>query len=392
MVCRSAFTAATPVVYTRDQLLHLRSTATSTLDYDVYNRIDSVSAGPVRSARGCRAGRQRCPQPQYTRCVGSGISRITGNRPAPHTQFASDDRTAFDNPSDTSPPCLSDNKPQIATVNQPVPHPSSHPHPSLLQVHINRRPAPPDRQLVLGTLNIRSIANKVDDLVEVRRAQKIDVLFLVETWHDSDSVSLRRLRAEGFQIVDRPRPRTRTNTIATNHGGVAVIAVPGLHLTLLDLGVKPTTFEFLCVRVATGTSSCIVATIYRPGSAAVSSVFFVETMDVADQLATFVEPVYIVGNINIRLELLTDTSTCQLTDVLGAHSFVNRVTTATHDRDGFLDIVAMRDDMQLPHVDMIDVGLSDHRLFHWLAPLVHPCPVYSSNLSAMETARNNSLS
>jgi len=378
MVCRTAYTTATPVVYTRDQLLHLRSTATSTLDNDVYNRIDSVTAGPVRSAaRGCRAGRQRRPLPQYTRCVGSGVSIITGNRPPPRPrpQFASDDRTAVDNPSDLSPPCLSDNRSQIATVNQPVPHPSSHPHPSLLQVHINRHPAPPDRQLVLGTLNIRSLANKVDDLVEVRRAQKIDVLFLVETWHDSDSVSLRRLRAEGFQIVDRPRPRTRINTVATNHGGVAVIAVPGLHLTLLDLGVKPTTFEFLCVRVATGTSSCIAATIYRPGSAAVSSVFFVELSDVADRLATFVEPVYIVGDINIRLERLTDTSTCQLTDVLGAHSFVNRVTTATHDRGGFLDIVAMRDDMQLPHVDVIDVGLSDHRLLRWLAPLARPCPV-----------------
>jgi len=74
MVCRTAYTTATPVVYTRNKLLHLRSTATSTLDNDVYNRTDSVTAGPVRSTRGSRAGRQRRLLLQYTRCVGSGIS------------------------------------------------------------------------------------------------------------------------------------------------------------------------------------------------------------------------------------------------------------------------------------------------------------------------------
>jgi len=53
----------------------------------------------------------------------------------------------------------------------------------------------------------------------------IDVLFLVETWHDTDSVSFRRLRADGFQVVDRPRPRVRDDVITTNHGGVAAVAV-----------------------------------------------------------------------------------------------------------------------------------------------------------------------
>jgi len=71
---------------------------------------------------------------------------------------------------------------------------------------------------------------KLDDMLEVRCDLSIDVLFLVETWHDADSVSLRRLRADGFQVVDRPRPRTRTATLATNHGGVAAVAVPGIRL------------------------------------------------------------------------------------------------------------------------------------------------------------------
>ena len=60
-----------------------------------------------------------------------------------------------------------------------------------------------------------------DDLLEVRRDMSIDVMFLVETWHDTDSVAFQRLRADGFQVVDRPRPRSRADTLATNHGGLA---------------------------------------------------------------------------------------------------------------------------------------------------------------------------
>ena len=93
-----------------------------------------------------------------------------------------------------------------------------------------------------------------------------DVFFLVETWHDSDSVSLCRLRIDGFQVVDRARQRVQDDTKSTNHRGVAAIAMPGVLLSSLNLGVKPASFELLCVRVTTRSSSCVVAVVYRPGS------------------------------------------------------------------------------------------------------------------------------
>lgn len=108
---------------------------------------------------------------------------------------------------------------------------------SLSTLVTGRHSSPRGRELVFGSLNIRSLTGKLDDLLELRRDRRIDVLFLVETWHDSDSVCLRRLRAYGFQVVDRPRPRERDDTLATNYGGVIVIAVPGVRLTLLELGV-----------------------------------------------------------------------------------------------------------------------------------------------------------
>jgi hypothetical protein len=107
-----------------------------------------------------------------------------------------------------------------------------------------RRNAP----LTFGLLNIRSIVNKLDDLLEVRRDRSIDVLCLVETWHDADSATFRRLLKDGYQVVDRPRPRTSSvGDLATNHGGVALVAAPGVGLapvTVVDY--IPMSFEMTC--------------------------------------------------------------------------------------------------------------------------------------------------
>ena len=167
--------------------------------------------------RGRRSGRSRQPRP-ILRSVGNGAAVIT-------------------------------------TVRITRPAAEYRPPPVLRSVHVDRHAAPTGSKLAFGCLNIRSVANKLDDLLDVRHDSAIDVLLLVETWHDADSVSFRRLRADGFQVVDRPRPRLRADTTSTNHGGVAVVAVNGVRLSSLDIGVKPESFELLCVRVTSGSSS-----------------------------------------------------------------------------------------------------------------------------------------
>ena len=169
----------------------------------------------------------------------------------------------------------------------------SRPPSSLVKVRTERHSAPCYADMSFGCLNIRSLANKLDDLSEVRRDQLMDVMFLTETWHDSDSVSLSRLRADGFQVVDRPRPRQSADTMATNYGGVAAVAVQGVRLTRIDLGVTPGTFELLCVRVVSGSSSCVVAAVYRPGSVTVTAAFFGELSDVLDTFVKLVAYLHI---------------------------------------------------------------------------------------------------
>jgi len=76
--------------------------------------------------------------------------------------------------------------------------------------------------------------------------------------------------------------------------------------------------------------------------------------------------------------LYNDVASRQLTDLLASFGLSCRVMVPTHDRGGLLDVVASRDDLPAPIVDVIDVGLSNHRLLRWSAPLVGSPPVYTT--------------
>lgn len=95
-------------------------------------------------------------------------------------------------------------------------------------VRVLRHTTPVVRRLVFGALNVQSANNKIDEIMDVRREHALDVMLLSETWHDGDSVSIRRLRAEGLQVLERARPRTRPASLRVNHGSVAIAAVPGV--------------------------------------------------------------------------------------------------------------------------------------------------------------------
>ena len=71
-----------------------------------------------------------------------------------------------------------------------------------------------------------------------RRTHSLQVLLLVETWHDSDSVAIRRLRADGYSVIERARPRRDVDPLSVNHGGVAIVAASGIHLTAIDIGLS----------------------------------------------------------------------------------------------------------------------------------------------------------
>ena len=209
-------------------------------------------------------------------------------------------------------------------------------------------------------LNIRSVTNKIDDVVELRRDVSADVVCLVETWHDSDGLPLNRLRSMGYTVIDRPRPRLRSD-LSSNHGGIIIFTVPGVRLTVLPFE-SPPSFELLCVRVISGCSSDILVVVYRPGSESVQQQFFGDLSAVLERAATYSAPVYVVGDFNIRLDRQEDPITQQFCSLLSGFGLNIADTGPTHSRGGALDAVAST----FPVVaDVIDVGLSDHHAVCW---------------------------
>ena len=116
--------------------------------------------------------------------------------------------------------------------------------------------------------------------------------------------------------------------------------------------------ELLCVRVTSVSSSCVAIVVYRTGP--VTSVFFTALSDVLDRVSTFTDPIVVVGDINIRLDRPDNLASRQFTNILAAHGLAC----------GLLDIVATREDLPPPPVEVVDVGLSYHRLLRWTTSLV----------------------
>ena len=69
--------------------------------------------------------------------------------------------------------------------------------------------------------------------------------------------------------LSRPRSFVNVASLAVNHGGAAVVAVPGVRLTTVATAIHPTSFEHICARIVVNKSSCTVVVIYRLGSEAI---------------------------------------------------------------------------------------------------------------------------
>ena len=157
-----------------------------------------------------------------------------------------------------------------------------------------------------------------------------------------------------------------------------IVSVPDVHLSVLQLGVSPTTFELLCARVTVGKVAAIVAVIYQPGSETVTPSFFDDLAETLDRVAGYNEQIYVVGDLNVRLDRGDDPNSQRLTALLDVYGNTVNVSEPTHVRGGLLDVVATRSDLESPQVTVYDAGLSDHHLLQWSVPSSRSAPVVES--------------
>lgn len=264
-----------------------------------------------------------------------------------------------------------------SSAYRPVIRPPADRQSVLIYPKIQRHAIPPKRMIRAGMLNIRSMRNKLENVLELFHEFDLKLLFLAETWHEGeDSVTIKRLRGLGFSVIEAARPLpddriadTIHNSHLVNHGGLAVIAKSGIVVSKIDSKLKTRSFEHLCCRVGVGSASLITVVIYRPGSQSVSKQFYVELATLFETLTTYNCGVLITGDLNVHLEDLGDVDSQKLAELISSFDLRQYVQAPTHDHGGLLDVVITSEQCAPPDVTVADVGLSDHKLVHWTLPV-----------------------
>ena len=221
---------------------------------------------------------------------------------------------------------------------------------------------------------MRSLNNKVEDVVKLIQDYKKGAMFMAETWHDPESISISKLRSRGLVVFEKAKPRLpeSVNTLLTNHGGVAVAFNSMFRGMLLKLKLTSTaSFAHLCVRISSSSKSVIGLVVYRTGAA--SSLFYKEFENTLGILATYKEEVLILGDFSFHLEQSDNTDAQTVLNILRSHGFESSTNQPTHNQGGWLDVIASRKSV---NINYIDSGISDHKLLLCSCEVLKPPPIY----------------
>jgi len=119
------------------------------------------------------------------------------------------------------------------------------------------------------------------------------------------AVSLQKAVPDGFKCIDAARPLLSGTDVnrssLQNHGGITIIHRRQIEFTRCPLDLPTTTFENLCCYATASGKRFLLLCVYRPGSEAVSSVFFDEFTAVLEQLLLLRYPVILCGDFNIHV-------------------------------------------------------------------------------------------
>ena len=154
------------------------------------------------------------------------------------------------------------------------------------------------------------------------------------------------------------------------------MATNSVKLAKVSSPLETTTFEHLIVKVSARDISTIVVLVYRPGSQNITQQFFTELSQLFAHLSSSPTPFVVTGDLNIRLDRPTDSHTVQFTDVMSAFNLVQHVQQPTHQQGGILDVVITLAEATPRSVEVVDIGVSDHKLLLWP---VHGKPRSSPN-------------
>ena len=222
--------------------------------------------------------------------------------------------------------------------------------------------SPRIKHLTISVLNAQSVGNKSATISTCILEKQLDVLAVVETWHDTDSPSLISCTPPNYRFIEQARQRTSKTSVNlfSNHGGLCVIFSVALSVNSITLPFY-NSMEVLAVSLRCSKFAATLLTIYRPGSASITNLFFDEFSDVLER-CSFSNNLLVVGDINIHLDDKTSSATKHFQSLLDSFGLIDCVNQPTHRQHHQLDVFIVRSDQQIPVIQVDPPVIADHAL------------------------------
>jgi hypothetical protein len=229
------------------------------------------------------------------------------------------------------------------------------------------------KNLRLGYLNSRSLANKADAVAQHIISEELDILVVVETWlKPRDEVVMDAATPSNYRSVRLDRKNKRG-------GGIAIIFRSTLRVVKILKHSVDNVMELLQLRFAStgtgGTAPFVICAVYRPPGSYVQ--FLDEFHDFVSHSELGTSTV-IIGDFNFHLEDVDAPGVRSFISLLSLLGWQQQVAGPTHEAGHTLDLIITRTNSDIICSSMIKFspGVADHMaITTQLTTPVHRNPV-----------------
>ena len=209
----------------------------------------------------------------------------------------------------------------------------------------------------VALFNIRSLLNKPRSVHDNICKEKLDIIFLVETWLGTDGKEALALACPpNYSFIQSVREGKRG-------GGLVCIFADIFKFKFLSLG-KFTSFEYQA-SILDNQSPVLMISIYRPPKSS-KALFLTEISDLLSICSIDYDRILLTGDLNLHIDIASDTVAMSFLQLLHSVDFTQHVTGPTHKHGPTLDLVISRGLNISVKKTIVFPELSDHYLlcFH----------------------------
>ena len=211
-----------------------------------------------------------------------------------------------------------------------------------VQKSVIQRDTPPSYLLKPGSVNVQSVRNKIDHIIEAIISHDLDILILTETWlttDDKDQFFIRALNIKGYKFYSFPRGNN------TGHGGVGIIIRSSINIKSASQ-CDSTNFENCILSLDLKQRRVDLCAVYRPPPSDKNKFtvnkFIEEFGDLLQSYASNSTPVAFLGDFNFHLDNGSNGNANRFTSLLHSLDFEQHVSSPTHRSGHTLDAIISR--------------------------------------------------